>query len=105
MITGNPSGWFCRLVNRWYTAVGTGSGTSKTVLTRYATVLNRVCQCRRKLPVGNVSWWSCLPLSAEENHGGKEFDGSKTRRTNGRYRVTFANGNHIMFVSHVRRPY
>lgn len=40
------------------------------------------------------------PLSAEENHSGKEYDGSKSGVLNGRYRVTFTNGNHITFVSH-----
>lgn len=40
------------------------------------------------------------PLSAEENHSGKEYDGSKPGVLNGRYRVTFTNGNHITFVSH-----
>ena len=81
--TGNPSGWFCRLVNRWYTPQwATGSGTSKTVLTRYATVLNRGFASAD----AGCQWAMCrggavCPLSAEENHSGKEYDGSKTRRT------------------------
>ncbi|XPE50871.1 hypothetical protein ACNKHX_13935 [Shigella flexneri] len=72
----------CWLVNRWYTAVGLlGSGTSKTVLTRYATVLNRVCECRRSCQWAMCRGGAVRPLSAEENHSGKEYDGSKTRRT------------------------
>ncbi|XNM57025.1 hypothetical protein ACLK1S_13845 [Escherichia coli] len=46
-----------------------------------------------------------MPLSAEENHSGKEYDGNKPGVLNGRYRVTFTNGNHITFVSHGETTY
>ncbi|XPE42369.1 hypothetical protein ACNKHV_14130 [Shigella flexneri] len=41
-----------------------------------------------------------MPLSAEENHSEKITTAAKTGVLNGRYRVTFTNGNHITFVSH-----
>ncbi len=47
---GGFAGWLTDGTPLWVT----GSGTSKTVLTRYATALIGFCQCRHKLPVGNV---------------------------------------------------
>ncbi len=75
---GGFAGWLTDGTPLWVT----GSGTSKTVLTRYATVLNRVLP----VPTQVCQWAMCrggavCPLSAEENHSGKEYDGSKSRRT------------------------
>ncbi|VCX36509.1 hypothetical protein BANRA_04620 [Escherichia coli] len=65
----------------WLTDVQvTGSGTSKTILTRYATVLNRGLPVPTQVASGQCRG-ELFALSAEENHSGKEYDGSKTRRT------------------------
>ncbi|GHL34427.1 hypothetical protein ECZU26_52520 [Escherichia coli] len=94
---GGFAGWLTDGSPLWVT----GSGTSKTVLTRYATVLNRV------LPVPTqVASGQCVEVELFARYPLKKITAEKSTTAvkpgvlNGRYRVTFANGNHITFVSH-----
>ncbi len=94
---GGFAGWLTDGTPLWVT----GSGTSKTVLTRYATVLNRV------LPVPTqVASGQCVEVELFARYPLKKIVAEKSTTAvkpgvlNGRYRVTFANGNHITFVSH-----
>lgn len=94
---GGFAGWLTDGTPLWVT----GSGTSKTVLTRYATVLNRV------LPVPTqVASGQCVEVELFARYPLKKITAEKSTTAvkpgvlNGRYRVTFTNGNHITFVSH-----
>ncbi|EOO1147691.1 DUF2300 domain-containing protein [Escherichia coli] len=94
---GGFAGWLTDGTPLW----ATGSGTSKTVLTRYATVLNRV------LPVPTqVASGQCVEVELFARYPLKKITAEKSTTAvkpgvlNGRYRVTFTNGNHITFVSH-----
>ena len=94
---GGFAGWLTDGTPLWVT----GSGTSKTVLTRYATVLNRV------LPVPTqVASGQCVEVELVARYPLKKITAEKSTTAvkpgvlNGRYRVTFTNGNHITFVSH-----
>ncbi|EFE6297808.1 DUF2300 domain-containing protein [Escherichia coli] len=94
---GGFAGWLTDGTPLWVT----GSGTSKTVLTRYAKVLNRV------LPVPTqVASGQCVEVELFARYPLKKITAEKSTTAvkpgvlNGRYRVTFTNGNHITFVSH-----
>lgn len=94
---GGFAGWLTDGTPLWVA----GSGTSKTVLTRYATVLNQV------LPVPTqVTSGQCVQVDLFARYPLKKITAEKSATAvkpgvlNGRYRVTFANGNHITFASH-----
>ncbi len=94
---GGFAGWLTDGTPLW----ATGSGTSKTVLTRYATVLNRVLPVPTQVSSGQcvlVDLFARYPLKKVTEE--KSTTAFKPGVLNGRYRVTFANGNHMTFVSH-----
>lgn len=94
---GGFAGWLTDGTPLWVT----GSGTSKTVLTRYATVLNRVLPVPTQVASGQcveVELFARYPLKKVTEE--KSTTAVKPGVLNGRYRVTFANGNHMTFVSH-----
>lgn len=65
----------CRLVNRWYTAVGYWQWHQQTVLTRYATVLNRV------LPVlTQVASGQCVEVELFARYPLKKVTEERVRR-------------------------
>lgn len=94
---GGFAGWLTDGTPLWVT----GSGTSKTVLTRYATALNRVLPVPTQVASGQcvlVDLFARYPLKKVTEE--KSTTAVKPCVLNGRYRVTFANGNHMTFVSH-----
>ncbi len=94
---GGFAGWLTDGTPLWVT----GSGTSKTVLTRYATALNRVLPVPTQVASGQcvlVDLFARYPLKKVTEE--KSTTAVKPGVLNGRYRVTFANGNHMTFVSH-----
>lgn len=94
---GGFAGWLTDGTPLWVT----GSGTSKTVLTRYATALNRVLPVPTQVASGQcvlVDLFARYPLKKVTEE--KSTTAVKLGVLNGRYRVTFANGNHMTFVSH-----
>lgn len=94
---GGFAGWLTDGTPLWVS----GSGTSKTVLTRYATALNQVLPVPQQVTSGQ-----CVLVDLFARYPLKKVTQDKSTKAvppgvlNGRYRVMFANGNHITFVSH-----
>lgn len=94
---GGFAGWLIDGTPLWVA----GSGTSKTVLTRYAKVLNQVLPVPKKTTSGQcvlVDLFARYPI--KKVTADKSSKAMKPGVLNGRYRISFANGNHINLVSH-----